>query len=207
MLSGANADPKKAPAPFTAAVPVAGSLKAGNVSTSYGKGGSVNVTAPVAGTVTVAGLGSKVAAAGATVAFPISRAKTAGTTRHAVTFKPTDASIAAPAATTVTVKVAKVAAGKAKVKVTKKPTRKAKGTATVTVKGVSGGAAPTGKVRLKLTKGKTNRYVNVTLVKGKRTVKLPKLAKGTWTIRAAYYGNANYTKRGYVKVGSVKVTK
>ena len=187
---------------------VSAAAKATNVSARYAKGGSVTVTAPVPGTITVAGLGTKTATtAGAKVTFAFPRTWTAGTRTLRVSFAPADTGLTAPAATTATVKITKVAAYKAKIKVTKKPTRKAKGKAVVSVKGVSGGAAPTGKVRLKLTKGKTNRYVNVNLVKGKRTVSLPKLAKGTWTVRAAYYGNANYTKRGYAKIGSIKVTK
>lgn len=209
-LSGSSGgDPRKPVSPFTASFDkVKAAPVVAGVSTRYAGGAVVTVVAPVPGTVTVAGLGKRSATvAGQRVGFTVPKATTAGTKRYSVSFAPTDASLLAPAATTVTVKIAKAAAARAQVKVTKKPTRKAKGKATVTVKGVTGGAAPTGKVRLKLSKGKTSRYVNVTLVKGKRTVALPKLAKGTWTIRAAYYGNANYTKRGYVKVGSVKVTK
>ncbi|SKB08318.1 HtaA domain-containing protein [Aeromicrobium choanae] len=190
------------PVSFVPAVPVTKSL-----STAYGKGGSVSVTAPVAGTVTVAGLGSKVVAAGGTAAFAVSRKQTAGTKSYRVTFAPADASLTAPAATTVKVTVAKTAASKGKVKVTRKPTSKKKGLAVVSVKGASGAAAPTGKVKLKLTKGKKSKYVTANLSAGKRTVKLPKLAKGKWVVNVAYYGNANYTKRGYVKAGSFKVTK
>jgi len=178
-----------------------------NVSARYAKGATVTVTTKVPGTVTVAGLGTRTTTtAGASVTFPVPRSTTAGTKRYTVTFTPADAGIT-PSSTTVTVKIAKVAAYKAKVKVAKKPTSKKKGKAVVRVQGVAGGAAPTGKVRVKLTKGKKSKYVTANLIKGKRTVKLPKLAKGKWTIRAAYFGNANYTKRGYVKVGTVKVTK
>ncbi|MCL3838670.1 HtaA domain-containing protein [Aeromicrobium duanguangcaii] len=203
FTSGSDA---KAPARFTASIPAAHSASAANVSTRYGKGGAISVTAPIAGRVSVAGLGSQNAAAGQTVRFALPRNLTAGTKRYTVTFAPNAANLSA-SARTVTVKIAKVAASKAKVKVSKKPTSKKKGKAVVSVKGVSGGAAPTGKVRVKLTKGKKSKYVTVNLVKGKRTATLPKLAKGKWTVRAAYLGNANYTKRGYVKVGTVKVTK
>lgn len=189
------------PVSFVPAAPVAT-----NVTTKYAKGGTVTVTAPLAASVRLAGVGTKTATAGQKVTFALPRTLTAGTRRLAVTFTPADTGLS-PSTSTVTVKIAKVAAYKAKFKVNKKPTRKAKGKATVSVRGVAGGAATTGKVRLKLSKGKTNRYVNVNLVKGKRTVALPKLAKGTWTVRAAYYGNTNYAKRGYVKVGSFKVTK
>ncbi|MBA4606975.1 HtaA domain-containing protein [Aeromicrobium sp. Marseille-Q0843] len=190
------------PISFVPAVPVTKSL-----STAYGRGGTVGVTAPVAGTVTVAGLGSKVVAAGGTAAFAVPRTQTAGTKSYRVTFAPTDASLTAPAATTVTVKIARTAASKGKVKVTRKPTSKKKGLAVVSVKGASGAAAPTGKVKIKLTKGKKSKYVTANLSSGKRLVKLPKLAKGKWVVRVAYYGNANYTPRGYVKAGSFKVAK
>lgn len=196
----------KAPAPFTAAIAPTAAPVAPTVSTTYGRGGTVRVTAPLAGRVSVAGLGTRPAAAGQTVGFALPRATTAGTKRYAVVLDPTAANLS-PSTTTVTVRIAKATAARARLTVAKKPTRKAKGRATVRVKGVTGGAAPTGTVRLKLTQGSSNRYVNVRLVRGQRAVGLPKLAKGTWTIRAAYYGDRNHTKRGYVKVGAVKVTK
>ena len=199
----------KAPAAFSATFDQVAPrvVSATGVSARYGKGGTVSVTAPVAGTVSVAGLGSKVVSAGGTAAFAVSRKQTAGTRSYRVTFAPADTSLTAPAATTVTVKIAKTAAAKGKVKVTRKPTSKKKGLAVVSVKGASGAAAPTGKVKIKLTKGKKSKYVTANLSSGKRTVKLPKLAKGKWVVRVAYYGNANYTKRGYVKAGSFKVAK
>lgn len=191
------------PISFVPAAPVAT-----NLSTTYARGGTVSVTVPVPGTVTVAGLGSRTTTvANEKVGFSVPKNTTAGIKRLAVSFVPADAGLTAPAATTFTVTIAKRAAYKPKLTLNKKPTRRAKGKATVRVKGVAGGAATTGKVRLKLTKGKKSRFVNVNLSKGKRIVKLPKLAKGRWVVRAAYLGNVNYTKRGYVKVGAFKVTK
>lgn len=186
---------------------VAPAVTVKGLSTKYGKGGTVSVTSPTAGSVTVAGLGTKTVAARGTASFAVSKRHAVGTKSYRVTFAPSDATVAAPAATAVTVKVAKTAASKGRVKVTRKPTSKKKGLAVVSVKGASGAAAPTGKVKIKLTKGKRSKYVTANLSAGKRTVKLPQLAKGKWVVRVAYYGNANYTKRGYVKAGSFKVAK
>ncbi|GAA2087506.1 hypothetical protein IDH50_16280 [Aeromicrobium tamlense] len=186
---------------------VAPAVTVKSLSTKYGKGGTVGVTSPTAGSVTVAGLGTKTVAARGTASFAISKRHAVGTKSYRVTFAPSDTAVTAPAATAVTVKVAKTAASKGRVKVTRKPTSKKKGLAVVSVKGASGAAAPTGKVKIKLTQGKRSKYVTANLSAGKRTVKLPKLAKGTWVVRVAYYGNANYTKRGYVKAGSLKVAK
>lgn len=97
---------------------------------------------------------------------------------------------------------------KPSLKVTKKPTRKAKGKAVVKVTGAKGKPAPTGKVRVKLTKGTSNKYVTAKLSKGKRTIALPKLAKGRWTVRVAYLkGDKLHKARGYVKTGTIKVTR
>ncbi len=104
-------------------------------------------------------------------------------------------------------KATKVAAAKPRLKITKKPTTKKKGKAVVTVARATGKPKPTGKVRIKLTKGKKSKFVTVNLSKGKRVVTLPKLAKGTWTVRVAYYGNTHYKARAYTKAGKVKITK
>lgn len=195
-------------ATLTVAKAQAAPLSTTGLTAKYGKGGTVKVKAPVAGKVTVAGLGSKDAAAGATVAFTVAKNTATGTRNLKVTLVPTDTSVAAPPATTVTLKVTKSAAKKANLKVSKKPTTRKKGKARVVVKGVSGAAAPTGKVRIKLIKGKKSKVVTVNLnKKGAAVVKLPKLAKGTWKIKAAYLGNGNYTKRSWVNAGKVKVTK
>lgn len=102
---------------------------------------------------------------------------------------------------------APVTAKKPVAKVAKKPTSKKTGKVVVRVPAVAGKPAPTGKVRVKITKGKTSRYVTAKLSRGKRNVTLPRLKKGTWTIRVSYFGDANYSPRGYAKVAKVKVTK
>lgn len=94
-----------------------------------------------------------------------------------------------------TIKVAKAATGKPTVKLTKKPTRKKGGAATVKVSAASGLAKAGGKVQIVLKKGKTTKKVKPVAVKsGVAKVKLPKLAKGTWTVTVVYLGDAHYTK-------------
>lgn len=187
-------------------VKVPTAITAKTTTSVYGKGATVSVTVPQAGTVTIPGLGTKKASAAGVVSFAIARSTAAGTKRHTASFAPVEAETFASTSTSLTVKIAKANASKPTLKVSRKPTSKKKGTSVVRVKGVSGGAATTGKVKVKLTKGKKSKVVTVSLSKGKRTVTLPKLAKGTWTVRVAYYGNTNYAKRGYVKTGTIKVT-
>lgn len=174
----------------------------------YGAAKTVTVTVPSAatGNVTLAGVGSATAAIKNGVA----------TFRLPATLAPRSYALTATYAgdsghwkgsTTATLSVAKAAAAKAKVKVTKKPTRKKVGKAVVSVAGVSGAAKTTGVVRVHLKKGKSGKVVKAKLKNGKAVVKLPKRAKGTWTIRVAYSGDANYTPRGWVVRGKVKVNK
>lgn len=206
--SGSGGDPKKSPAPFTATYPVP-APKATDVSTTYGKAATLRVTAPAVGRIAVSGLGTRTVAANQTVTFATPKTLKVGKSRYTATFTPAEITHATPVvSTTATVSVTKAAAKKPKVKVTKKPTSRKKGKAKVTVKGVKGAAAPTGKVRIKLVKGKKSKTVTLKLnKKGVATKKLPKLAKGTWKVRVSYLGNANYTKRGFVKAGKIKVTK
>ncbi|KRF18842.1 hypothetical protein ASG90_02805 [Nocardioides sp. Soil797] len=92
------------------------------------------------------------------------------------------------------------------IKLAKKPTSKKKGKATVSIKTVAGWKAAQGKVKVALKKGKATKQVNGKLNKaGKVTVKLPKLAKGTWTITAKYAGDKSY--KVAKKVAKVKIKK
>lgn len=102
------------------------------------------------------------------------------------------------------VSVAKVGGLKPVLKVTKKPTRKKAGKATVTVAAPAGLVKAGGKATVVLTKGKTVKRVVVTVKSGKATAKLPKLPKGTWTVRVDYAGDAYYLagKSKTVKVKS-----
>lgn len=174
----------------------------------YGAAKTVTVTVPSAatGNVTLTGAGSATAAIKNGVA----------TFRLPATLAPRSYALTATYAgdsghwkgsATATLSVTKAAAAKAKVKVTKKPTRKKVGKAVVSVAGVPGAAKTTGVVRVHLKKGKSSKVVKAKLKNGKAVVKLPKRAKGTWTIRVAYSGDANYTPRGWVVRGKVKVTK
>jgi hypothetical protein len=96
------------------------------------------------------------------------------------------------AASNRTVSVAKVGGLKPVLKVTKKPTRKKAGKATVTVASPAGLVKAGGRATVVLTKGKAVKRVVVTVKAGKATAKLPKLPKGTWTVRVDYAGDAYY---------------
>lgn len=94
------------------------------------------------------------------------------------------------------IRITKRAANKPTLKITTKPSRRKAGKATVTVGHVSGLAVPTGKVTVTLKLGGTTKKVTGTLKSGKATVTLPKLPKkGTWSVTAAYAGNATYTAK------------
>lgn len=83
---------------------------------------------------------------------------------------------------------------------TKAPTFAAKGTikakkagkATVRVATTAGLAKAGGKVKIVLKKGKTSRTVTATVRSGVASVKLPKLAKGTWSVKVTYLGDPTY---------------
>ena len=105
-----------------------------------------------------------------------------------------DANYEASTANGETLKVTKANVKKAAGKVSKAPTTKATGKYTVTVTQPSGGAKPTGTVTVTLKKGKATKTVKGTLKAGKVTVKVPKLAKGTWTVKVTYAGDATYVK-------------
>ncbi|MDO8211633.1 Ig-like domain-containing protein [Conexibacter sp. CPCC 206217] len=76
--------------------------------------------------------------------------------------------------------------------VAKAPTRKKAGTYKVTITAPRGGAKATGKVTIKLKKGKATKTIRATLKKGAVTVKLPKLARGTWKVTISWAGDARY---------------
>lgn len=88
---------------------------------------------------------------------------------------------------------AKVKASKAAAKVTaklakKKIARTARARVAVTVSAPR--TTPSGKVRVTATKGKKTVTRTVTLTRGKATATLPRLAKGTWKVKARYAGSA-----------------
>jgi hypothetical protein len=49
--------------------------------------------------------------------------------------------------------------------------------------------------------------VTVRLSSGAKSLTVPKLAKGTWTIQVRYAGDSRYAAVGYTAAGKVKVTK
>jgi hypothetical protein len=90
----------------------------------------------------------------------------------------------------------------ASARVTVRPTTRKAGKVRVTVRG-SGPARATGRVTVTVQKGRT-RYTVRGNVRSNGTVDLSvrKLAKGTWTVRAVYAGDARYNSR---TTGSVRV--
>lgn len=75
---------------------------------------------------------------------------------------------------------------------TGKITAKKAGKATVKVGTTAGLAKSGGKVKVVLKKGKTTKTITVTVKSGTASVKLPKLAKGKWSVKVTYAGDANY---------------
>ncbi len=87
--------------------------------------------------------------------------------------------------------VAKAVAKRPTVKVgTVRAKKKAK--ATVTVATTSGLAKAGGKVRVVLKKGSSTKTVTGTVKSGNASVTLPKLSKGTWSVKVTHLGDANY---------------
>lgn len=102
--------------------------------------------------------------------------------------------------------IAKGTVNRVAYKLTKRPTTKKAGTARITVTKPSGLANATGKVTVTLTKGTSSKKVTGTLRGNKVSVKLPKLAKGTWKVKVKYAGNGNYKAKNS-KTYNLKVTK
>lgn len=166
--------------------------------TSYGKAGTVTVNvvttngAPLTGSVTLTG-------AGAPITQPVTAGKSVFTlpaNLAAKTYGLTatyggNGNVAGSTATT-SLTVGKVGVAGVAYKLNKKPTAKKKGKATVTVGAPAGLDQPTGKVKVTLKKGKTVKVVSGSLSAGKKSLKLPKLPKGTWKLTVGYAGNANY---------------
>ncbi len=187
---------------------VASRVTASSPRVTYGKGGSVSVavTAPgvtPAGTVSLAGVGATRSATlvngRATFALPKNLAVRSynATLTYAGSPGVTGSSVRS------TVSVGKAPTARPTVKVSKRPTSKKKGKATVTVKSGVKGLTPTGKVRITVTKGKSTKRINATLRKGKASVSLPKLKKGTWKLKVTYNGSATQGK-GTSKTYKVK---
>ncbi|MDW5598135.1 Ig-like domain repeat protein [Conexibacter stalactiti] len=85
------------------------------------------------------------------------------------------------------VKARKLAGG-----VAKAPTRKKGGTYKVTITSPKGGAKATGRIKLTLKKGKLTKTISGRLSRGTVTLKVPKLARGTWKVTITWSGDARY---------------
>lgn len=85
------------------------------------------------------------------------------------------------------VKARKLAGG-----VAKAPTRTKAGTYKVTITAPKGGAKATGRIKLTLKKGKVTKTISGRLSRGTVTLKVPKLARGTWKVTITWSGDARY---------------
>lgn len=93
--------------------------------------------------------------------------------------------------------VAKAKTKKPTYKATKTPTSKKTGKATITVPRTSGSLiAASGKVTVTLKKkGQSTKTVKATLSSGKKSITLPKLKKGTWSVVVTYAGDSRYVSQ------------
>lgn len=109
-----------------------------------------------------------------------------------------NANLAAASSTAVTVKVAKATP---KVTLTVPKTIKASTKAKVKVKVTATGTKPAGKVKLVLTKGSAKvKTITVKVRSGKTsTVRLPKLKKGTYRLKATYTGSSTVATKASTK--------
>lgn len=100
----------------------------------------------------------------------------------------------------------KAKAGKLTGAVAKAPTRTKAGTYKVTIATPKGGAKATGKVKITLKKGKVTKTVSGRLSRGTVTLKVPKLARGTWKVTISWPGDSRYAAAS-ARGSSVKVTR
>lgn len=198
-VSTANVAPATVPKASTS-VAVSGATTA-----AYGSTVRWTVTvrggSPAGGTVTVAGSGVNVRAAvsrgRAVVTLPRTLAPASRTLR--VTYSGDGTHLASSRNLGLRVVKANVSAA---AKVTKKPTSRKAGKVRVTVRG-AGPVRAGGRVTVTIQKG-SKRYTVRGNVRSNGTVDLTlrKLAKGTWTVKAVYAGDARYNARA---TGAVRV--
>ncbi|TCI98986.1 Ig-like domain repeat protein [Aeromicrobium sp. IC_218] len=190
-----------------ATVPKASTSVAVSGATTAAYGSTVRWTvtvrggSPAGGTVTVAGSGVNVRAAvsrgRAVVTLPRTLAPASRTLR--VTYSGDGTHLASSRNLGLRVVKANVSAA---AKVTKKPTSRKAGKVRVTVRG-AGPVRAGGRVTVTIQKG-SKRYTVRGNVRSNGTVDLTlrKLAKGTWTVKAVYAGDARYNARA---TGAVRV--
>ncbi len=97
-----------------------------------------------------------------------------------------------PPSTPSTPTLRKVKAKKVAGAIAKAATRTKAGTYKVTVTSASGAAKATGTVKVTLKKGKATKVLSGRLTRGTVTLKLPKLARGTWKVTIAWQGDARH---------------
>ena len=165
---------------------------------TYGKGGTLGVTVSStagtpAGDVTLKGIGADKTAtlSGGKASFALPKTLSVGSRTATVSYAGGAGFSSSQQTRTITVK--KASAARPTVSVSKKPTSKKTGKATVTVKSTVSGQTPTGKVKVTLTKGSSKKSVSKSLSKGKASITLPKLKKGTWKLKVTYYGSSTHS--------------
>ncbi|WP_038951831.1 Ig-like domain-containing protein [Aeromicrobium massiliense] len=163
--------------PATVRVAVKGA--AGRVPT-----GTVTLTGP-----TVRASGRLDAAGRATIVLP--RGLRVGTHRITAVYQGDKVAVAASRTGSVTVVKALPGATRVAVPRSVKASKRAK--VTVTVATPAGLAKASGPVTVKVSKGRTTRTVRATVRNGRVVVTLPRLARGTWSVKATYAGDASYT--------------
>lgn len=178
--------------------------------TAYGVGGTLTatVTAGATGTARLVGLPAAVdsAVTGGKATFAVPSSLPVGSYQVRVQYAG-DAEHTASESTPQTLTVTRGTAGATTFKVAGKVRSAKAGKATVGVARPTGLTTPSGKVRLVLTKGKTKKTVVATLGSaGTATVKLPRLARGSWKVTATYLGDATY-QPGTPKVFKLAVKK
>lgn len=160
----------------------------GKVTVSISSSGNRTATGKVTLTGTGRTLTGTIRANKATITLP----KNLAAKTYTLTAKYVGNSVLNPSTRTAKFTVRKGKVRSVTIKVNKTPTSKKSGKATITVANSSGLAKATGKVTITLKKGKTTKKINTKLSAGKRTINLPKLAKGTWKAQATYRGDKNY---------------
>ncbi|MFY0408765.1 Ig-like domain-containing protein [Solicola sp. PLA-1-18] len=178
--------------------------------TTYGAGFTITVgvtsSAPVIGTVTLRDgstvVGTRTLTGGrATFALPASFG--VGTHRLSATYSGAD-NLATAVSAARAVTVAKLGSS-VNGSFTKRPTTKRAGTVKIRARSARAGQTPTGKVTVVVRKGKKRYVITKTLSKGVATLKVRKLAKGTWTVTYRYAGNGTHTTS--TKAVKVKIMK
>lgn len=180
---------------------------------AYGGAQPVTVTVPTVGgvvptgTVTLGGAGTQTKAlTNGTASFTLARTTAVGTSTLTAVYSGDDAYLPADAAKSFKVVKANVTTSSA---TTRKPTSKKTGTATVRVASrVAGAPRATGTIRVYFTtSGKATKYTTKTLTAGAAKITVPKLAKGTWTVKVKYYGSGALNPAATAKKATIRVTR